>query len=139
MQARLELARAHVTLRDADSARTLLAEVDQILERRPHLGVLTEQRATLGDQIDTMPVAGGHASGLTSAELRVLPLLATHLTFREIGGRLFVSRNTIKTQAISIYRKLGVCGRSDAIERATELGLIDAEVGPASVDFIRSG
>ena len=139
VQARLELARAHVTLRDADSARTLLAEVDQILERRPHLGVLTEQRATLGDQIDTMPVAGGNASGLTSAELRVLPLLATHLTFREIGGRLFVSRNTIKTQAISIYRKLGVCGRSDAIERATELGLIDAEVGPASVDFIRSG
>ena len=63
----------------------------------------------------------------------------THLTFREIGGRLFVSRNTIKTQAISIYRKLGVCGRSEAIERAYELGLIDPELHPASADFIRSG
>ena len=139
VQARLELARAHVTLRDADSARTLLAEVDQILDGRAQLGVLAEQASTLGGQIDTMPLADGNASGLTSAELRVLPLLTTHLTFREIGGRLFVSRNTIKTQAISIYRKLGVCGRSDAIERAYELGLIDPELHPASVDFIRSG
>ena len=72
-QARLELARAHVTLRDADSARTLLAEVDQILERRPHLGVLTEQRATLGDQIDTMPVAGGNASGLDERRAACAP------------------------------------------------------------------
>jgi len=139
VQARLELARAHITLRDAESARTLLAEIDHILDSPAQLGVLAEQRATLGEQIDTMPLAGQNASGLTSAELRVLPLLTTHLTFREIGGRLFVSRNTIKTQAISIYRKLGVCGRSDAIERAYELGLIDPELGPASVDVIRSG
>ncbi len=139
VQARLELASAHVTLRDADSARTLLAEVDRILDGRAQLGVLAEQRATLSEQIDTMSLADGNASGLTSAELRVLPLLTTHLTFREIGGRLFVSRNTIKTQAISIYRKLGVCGRSEAIERAYELGLIDPELHPASADFIRSG
>ena len=69
-----------------------------------------------------MPPADGNASGLTSAELRVLPLLQTHLSFREIGERQFVSRNTIKTQAISIYRKLGVSSRSGAIERAAELG-----------------
>ena len=71
-----------------------------------------------------MPIADGNVSGLTSAELRVLPLLTTHLSFREIGERLFVSRNTIKTQAISIYRKLGVSSRSGAIERAAELGLL---------------
>jgi LuxR family maltose regulon positive regulatory protein len=65
-------------------------------------------------------------SGLTGAELRLLPLLATHLSFREIGELLFVSRNTIKTQAISVYRKLGVSSRSDAIRRANELGIIDA-------------
>ena len=64
-------------------------------------------------------------SGLTAAELRLLPLLATHLSFREIGERLFVSRNTIKTQAISVYRKLGVSNRSAAIERAAEIGLVD--------------
>jgi LuxR family maltose regulon positive regulatory protein len=73
---------------------------------------------------------GRWASSLTSAELRLLPLLATHLSFREIGDRLFVSRNTVKTQAISVYRKFGVSSRSDAIERAAELGLIDATAVP---------
>ena len=62
--------------------------------------------------------SNGVASSLTGAELRLLPLLATHLSFREIGERLFVSRNTIKTQAISVYRKLGVSTRSAAIARA---------------------
>ena len=56
----------------------------------------------------------------------MLPLLATHLSFREIGERLFVSRNTVKTHAISIYRKLGVSSRADAVARAGELGLIAA-------------
>ena len=41
----------------------------------------------------------------------------THLSFREIGERLYVSRHTVKTQAISIYRKLGVSSRSETIER----------------------
>jgi LuxR family maltose regulon positive regulatory protein len=47
------------------------------------------------------------------------------MSFREIGERLYVSRNTVKTQAISVYRKLGVSSRSDAIQRADELGLVD--------------
>jgi len=55
------------------------------------------------------------------AELRLLPLLATHLSFREIADQLKVSRNTVKTQAISIYRKLGVTGRSGAIAEAARL------------------
>jgi LuxR family maltose regulon positive regulatory protein len=67
----------------------------------------------------------GKAAGLTGAELRLLPMLATHLSFREIGERLYVSRNTIKTQAISVYRKLGVSARSAAVDRAAELGLIE--------------
>jgi LuxR family maltose regulon positive regulatory protein len=86
-----------------------------------------------------MPAADGHASSLTTAELRVLPLLQTHLSFREIGERQFVSRNTIKTQAISIYRKLGVSSRSSAIERAAELGLIDAAATIAPTELTRSG
>jgi LuxR family maltose regulon positive regulatory protein len=73
-----------------------------------------------------MPEDGKGASvGLTGAELRLLPLLSTHLSFREIGEELFVSRNTIKTQAISVYRKLGVSSRSDAIDRAGVLGLLE--------------
>lgn len=64
-----------------------------------------------------MPVEAAPA-GLTGAELRLLPLLATHLSFREIADQLQVSRNTVKTQAISIYRKLGVSGRSEAMAAA---------------------
>jgi LuxR family maltose regulon positive regulatory protein len=63
-------------------------------------------------------------SSLTAAELRLLPLLATHLSFREVGERLHLSPHTVKTQAISIYRKLGVSSRSQAIERAQQLGLL---------------
>jgi LuxR family maltose regulon positive regulatory protein len=61
---------------------------------------------------------------LTKAELRVLPLLATHMSFPEIGEQLFVSRHTIKSQATSIYRKLGSSTRSEAIARAHEIGLL---------------
>ena len=52
-------------------------------------------------------------------------MLATHLSFREIGLRFYLSRNTVKTQAISVYRKLGASNRSEAVERAHTLGLIE--------------
>jgi LuxR family maltose regulon positive regulatory protein len=63
-------------------------------------------------------------SALTTAELRVLPLLTTHLTFREIGERRNLSRHTVKSHAMSIYRKLGVTSRSAAVDRAREAGLL---------------
>ena len=62
-------------------------------------------------------------SSLTTAELRLLPLLATHLSLAEISECLVVSRNTVKTQAISIYRKLGASSRGQAIARMHDLGL----------------
>jgi len=122
-----------VTLRDRSGARVLLDEAKEILALRPALGVLADQLVELEREIDAMPEAtDGGSSGLTPAELRLLPLLSTHLSFREIGERLFVSRNTIKTQAISVYRKLGVSSRSDAIARAAELGLVEVAVGGTS-------
>jgi LuxR family maltose regulon positive regulatory protein len=69
----------------------------------------------------TRPTGG---SPLTPAELRLLPYLQTHLTIREIGERLFVSRNTVSSEVASIYRKLGVSSRNDAVERATAIGLL---------------
>ena len=62
---------------------------------------------------------------LTTAELRTLRYLPTHLSFREIGERAYVSGNTVKTQANSVYRKLDVSCRSDAVTRARQLGLLD--------------
>jgi LuxR family maltose regulon positive regulatory protein len=95
-----------------------------ILQLRPDLGVLPQQADELRSKLDTIRDETVGVSSLTSAELRLLPRLATHLSFREIGERLYVSRHTVKTQAISVYRKLGVSSRSEAIERAHQLGLL---------------
>jgi LuxR family transcriptional regulator, maltose regulon positive regulatory protein len=125
VQTCMELARAHLTLRDADGAGAHLDEAMKMLQRHPDLGLLERQADALRDEIASSREVGDFTgSGLTPAELRLLPLLATHLSFREIGERLFVSRNTVKTQAISVYRKLGVSSRSAAIERAAEIGLV---------------
>jgi LuxR family transcriptional regulator, maltose regulon positive regulatory protein len=56
--------------------------------------------------------------------LRLLPLLPTHLSFFEIGLRLYLSKYTVKTQAASIYRKLGVSSRSQAVQHLQEIGLL---------------
>ena len=65
------------------------------------------------------------ASALTAAELRLLPMLSTHLSFPEMAAELFLSAHTIKSQMKSIYRKLGASSRSQAVARARELGLLE--------------
>ena len=122
----LELARVRLALADADGARALLRHAGDIFRVRPRLGVLVQHNAELDRHTHALSEPEGRwASSLTPAEQRLLPLLATHLSFREIGERLYVSRNTVKTQAIAVYRKFGVTSRSAAIERAVALGLID--------------
>ncbi len=121
VHARLELARCCVRLRDRNLALALFDEADLILALRPRLGVLVERVASVGRDAVALPEAERVPTGLTPAELRLLPLLATHLSFREIADDLHVSRNTVKTQAISIYRKFGVSGRSEAIAAAGAL------------------
>jgi len=72
----------------------------------------------------TRAVTGEAPSPLSERELQVLRLLPTHLTFKEIGGELFVSENTIKTHARHIYRKLSTSSRAGAVAAARELGLL---------------
>jgi LuxR family transcriptional regulator, maltose regulon positive regulatory protein len=60
---------------------------------------------------------------LTDAELRVLKLLPT-AGYAQIAAALYISHNTVKTHLRSIYQKLGVSSRSEAIERAVELRLL---------------
>ncbi len=123
--ARLELARVHLSMGDLPGARHLLREVDDLLLERPGLGVLVEQAAALHETLaSTADLGVAGASPLSPAELRVLPYLQTHLTFREIADRLFVSRNTIASQVTAIYRKLGVSSRTEAVDQATAIGLI---------------
>ena len=126
VQARIELARVHLALADTAGARTLMREIDEILTRRPGLGTLVGQAQELRTQLSGKrgPVPAG-ASALTAAELRVLPMLATHMSFPEIGAEMFLSPHTVKSQAISIYRKLGATSRHQAVTRSRELGLLE--------------
>jgi LuxR family maltose regulon positive regulatory protein len=63
---------------------------------------------------------------LTGAELRLLPLLATHQTFPQIAAAMSLSPNTIKSQVYSLYRKLGVSSRTEAVTRSREQALLEA-------------
>ena len=107
VQTRLELAHAHLALTDVAGARTLLREARYILQQRPHLGILPSQAALLQSKLDSLRETTTSAATLTNAELRLLPLMSTHLTFREMGERLYLSPHTVKSQALSVYRKLG--------------------------------
>jgi LuxR family transcriptional regulator, maltose regulon positive regulatory protein len=126
VQARIELIRTHLTLSDPAGARTLMREIDELLRRRPQLGALVGQAWELRAQLasERRPNAPG-ASVLTAAELRVLPLLATHLSYPEIAAELSVSPNTIKSQAHSLFRKLGASSRSQAVTRSRQLALLE--------------
>ena len=123
VQALLELARAYIALADPGGAQAVLSQIADIRQHRPGLSRSTRKptnsRHGEGDQGEMLGL-----SSLTTAELRLLPLLPSHLSLAEIGERLFVSRNTVKTHAISLYRKLGVSTRRETIERMHELGLI---------------
>ncbi len=133
VQVGLELTRAHLALAEPGAARTVLTETERVLELRPNMGSLVEDARELRERLAaTSGPAGAWAMSLTGAELRLLPYLATHLTFPEIASRLFISRNTVKTEAVSIYRKLGVSSRSEAIERAVEVGLLEGSLYPAA-------
>ena len=123
VQALLELARCYMTLADPAGAAAILHQVHDILQQRPDLGILTKLAGQLQSQLGKTGTIAVGASSLTAAELRLLPLLSTHLSYREIGERLYVSSHTVKTQAYSAYRKLGASSRSEAVTRVHELGL----------------
>ena len=126
VQLRIALIRVQLALNDVAGARTLMVEIDEILKRRPDLGTLVGEAEGLRARLVRergRSVPG--ASAMTAAELRLLPLLSTHLSAAEIADELFLSPHTIKTQIRSTYRKLGVSSRNQAVTRARELGLLE--------------
>ena len=126
VQARIELARACIALTDLAGARTLTREIDELLRHRPDLGTLVGEAEALRARLSKLrgPEAPG-ASALTAAELRLLPILATHLSFPQIAEQMSLSRHTVKAEATSIYRKLGSSSRNQAVMQARDLGLLD--------------
>jgi LuxR family transcriptional regulator, maltose regulon positive regulatory protein len=127
VRVRLQLAKVHWALAEHATAHHLLREIDDILLHRPALGALVDDVSDFREFVSSIEHPGS-AGGppLTPAELRLLPYLQTHLSIREIGDRLFVSRNTVSSEVGSIYRKLGVSARSEAVERAMAMGLLGA-------------
>jgi LuxR family transcriptional regulator, maltose regulon positive regulatory protein len=125
VQALLALARASLLLGDRVGAQTFTDEAADVLRHAPDAVKPREQLADLVQRLST-----GHSSlpygpsSLTTAELRVLHFLPTNLTLTEIAQRLYVSRNTAKTHAAAVYRKLGVSSRGEAVELARSVGLL---------------
>jgi LuxR family transcriptional regulator, maltose regulon positive regulatory protein len=127
VEMRITLALAAVRLSDVVGARRLLTQASRALRRTPEAVVLDAWLQDAWAQADQFIAASVVApTTLTTAELRVLRLLPTHLSFREIGNRLHVSANTIKSQAHAVYRKLDASSRSDAVTHARAMGLLDA-------------
>jgi LuxR family maltose regulon positive regulatory protein len=126
VELRILTARTAARLSDAHTARAALAEATRLIRRVPDAEGLKSALAEAWARHDALAGSiSGAASVLTPAELRVLHFLPTHLSFREIGDRTYVSANTVKTQANAVYRKLDVSGRSEAVARARALGLLD--------------
>jgi LuxR family transcriptional regulator, maltose regulon positive regulatory protein len=129
-ECRIVLARARLRLKGFASARELTDQAGRTLERildAPLLrGWLDELVAEIEAALSDRPDADW---SLTTAELRVLRFLPSHLSFREIAEQLFVSPNTVKTHVRGIYRKLDVSSRGSAVERARRAGLVEPGMG----------
>jgi LuxR family maltose regulon positive regulatory protein len=123
------LARASVRLGDVPGATQMVAEASRVLKLTPDAIVLEEWIAETARSIEV--VSASAIRDLTPAELHILQYLPTHLSFPQIAGQVFVSPNTVKTQAQSVYRKLGVTSRREAVEQARAAGLLDPD-GPES-------
>src|SRR5262249_45265967 len=95
VQNRLQLARAYMQIGDISGARTMMQEADEILEQHD-LGALVREAAEVRSALAVdgdLSVTG--PSALTTAELRLLPMLCTHLTTPEIAADMFLSRHTV--------------------------------------------
>jgi LuxR family maltose regulon positive regulatory protein len=126
VQTRVALAHASLLLGDRIGAQTLLDETREYLSRAPDAVGAIAQVGRLRELVGHMRrhTAIG-SSALTTAELRVLHLLPTNLSLAKIGEQLYVSRYTVKTHCESIYRKLNVNSRADAVTAARNVGLLD--------------
>ena len=127
------LARAHARRGRLDDASEAARMARDALAEIPDTGILpaladaTEREIALANQRAN---EGEMLAVPSDAELTVLQLIAEDLTIREIGERLFVSENTVRTHRRALYRKLGVHSRDEAIARAAATGLLEGPQSP---------
>ena len=115
-------------LGDHQTGKAILEEVGTLVRGCADAGIastlLASAKRSAGVAVTSRNEGCAFGEELTPKELEVLRLLATRLSRREIGARLYVSLNTVKTHQRAVYRKLCVEHRSAAVSRARELGLL---------------
>lgn len=127
VQARLALAHTALLCGDRDEVRSLINETKQFLRSQPDAVQPRAQIEAIDAQLAAYARTAIGRSSLSNAELRVLHYLPTNLSLADIGQRLYISRNTAKTHAAAVYRKLNVTSRSDAVVAARAAGLLSGE------------
>ena len=118
------LVRLLATCEDPAGARRCLEEARIALASAPDAAGVGDMFAAAERRLASGKATQATDDPLSERELGVLRLLASDLTQREIGAQLYVSFNTVKSHTRSIFRKLGVSSRDEAIARARELELI---------------
>jgi LuxR family maltose regulon positive regulatory protein len=125
-QTAILLGRTLLDLGDQPTAEVKATEAGRYVALLPVQGVLQDQLHGLLVDLErarTRTEAADDVS-LTAAELRILPLLQTHLSLGDIAWELDISRNTVKTEVAAIYRKLHATNRKQAVRRARDIGLL---------------
>ena len=123
------LATAQWTVGDRPGARLNVAKAREVAGTGEARADVVRLLEAFEARIGRGAVATARASGilleeLTDRELSILRALRGPLTAREIGAEMYLSVNTVKSYVKSLYRKLGVVTRADAVRRGHELGLI---------------
>jgi LuxR family transcriptional regulator, maltose regulon positive regulatory protein len=111
-----------------DDAEDALRRAREELDELGDSGAVPLFADEAASEIEQARLHAGHGEILdvpSEAELAVLRLLASDLSAREIGAQLFLSPNTVRSHIRSIYRKLGVGSREDAVARAETIGLVE--------------
>lgn len=138
LTAHVLVAGAAVEIDDTALCERHLGEAQRAHRREPD-AVGIGQRLEHIKALSTARTARGARPALTAAELRLLRHLASHLSLQQIADELTVSRETVKSQAKSIYRKLGVSSRAAAVTEADKLGLLSESARAAARTATASG
>ena len=127
------LARVRLRRGRLDEAEAALRSARDALDELPDSGIVPALADEVKRELEVATARAHHGEMLeppSDAQLAVLRLLASDLSTREIGERLFLSSNTIRSHTRALYHKLGVHTRPDAVARATALGLLEETESP---------
>jgi LuxR family maltose regulon positive regulatory protein len=111
---------------DHADAEAAIAEAKAVLDACADPGVLRERLDRVARLVPRHRQTNGE---LSDREIAVLRMLAGSLSEREIARELYLSRNTVHTHTRSIYHKLGVSSRSNAVQKARGMGLFRSSHG----------